>query len=180
MMRCLTFALALLAIGSLEASAQGDPPKRRFDLTSGIVFTCSPATGIAWTGKACDELTSEFRKRAELAGLKFTNVLITADFKTKRFPVAGGFDQDKAIRVFWFMHAPSGPDGTMSAKLMSNVVFEPTPAEIPNVVPGQRIPINFYTQSVTLDAGARHSDAQPYLKQITDAFFKSGEMAVQK
>ena len=78
------------------------------------------------------------------------------------------------------MHAPSGPAGEVSAKLMSNVVFEPTPAEIPNVVPGQRIPINFYTQSVALDAGARHSDAQPYLKQITDAFFQSGEMAVQK
>lgn len=179
-MRCVAWALAVVAVGCGEASAQDSPPKRRFDATGGIVFTCSPATGIAWTGKACSELSSDFKKRAQAAGLNFTEVMITADFKTKRFPVSDAFNQDRAVRVFWFMHAASGPSGPMSAKLMSNVVFEPTSADIPNVVPGQRIPINFYTQSVSLDPGATHADARPYLKQITDAFFQSGEMALPK
>jgi hypothetical protein len=54
-------------------------------------------------------------------------------------------------------------------------VWEPTAKDIPNVAPGQRIPMNFYAQSVTFDPGTTLSQAEPYLRDITKTFFEVGD-----
>ena len=169
----LTIAIAFSGLGG-PAEAQNAPPKRPFDLVTGIVFTCASATGFAWTGAACGKLAADFKKRAEALKLPFVEVLITADFSRKKRDTVNGFNEDKAVRVFWNFTA-SGPKGGVRAALAANRIWEPTPQEVRNVAPGQRIAMNFYTQSVLLDPGATGAQAEPYLKQITDNFFKVGE-----
>lgn len=169
----LTIVIALSGLGG-PAEAQTAPPKRPFDLVTGIVFTCAGATGFAWTGEACGKLAADFKKRAEALKLPFVEVLITADFSRKKRDTVHGFNEDKAVRVFWNFTA-SGPKGRVRAALSANRIWEPTPQEVPNVAPGQRIPMNFYTQSALFDPGATGAQAEPYLKQITDNFFKVGE-----
>lgn len=170
----LTAMIALLIQGVVAQAQNAPPPKRPFDLVTGIVFTCASATGVVWTGPACGKLASEFKKRAEALNLPFVEVLITADFRVKKRETVNGFDQDRAVRVFWNFTA-SGTKGGVRAALSANRVWEPTPQEIPNVKPGQRIPLNFYIQSVLFDPGATAAQAEPYLKTITDNFFKVGE-----
>jgi len=165
-----------IALGGLSgpAEAQTAPPKRPFDLVTGIVFTCASATGFAWTGEACGKLAADFKKRAEALKLPFVEVLITADFSRKKRDTVHGFDEDKAVRVFWNFTA-SEPKGSVRAALSANRIWEPTPQEVRNIAPGQRIPMNFYMQSALFDLGATGAQAEPYLKQITDNFFKVGE-----
>lgn len=175
MIKQITLAIAIALCGlSGPAQAQNAPPKRPFDLVTGIVFTCASATGFAWTGEACGKLAADFKKRAEALKLPFVEVLITADFSRKKRDTVNGFDEDKAVRVFWNFTA-SEPKGSVRAALSANRIWEPTPQEVRNVAPGQRIAMNFYTQSVLLDPGATGAQAEPYLKQITDSFFKVGE-----
>jgi len=169
----LAIAIALCGVGG-PAQAQNAPPKRPFDLVTGIVFTCAPATGFAWTGEACGKLAAEFKKRAEALKLPFVEVIITADFSRKKRDIVNGFDEDKAVRVFWNFTTIE-PKGTVRAGLSANRIWEPTPQEIPNVAPGQRIPLNFYAQSALFNPGAPGPQAEPYLKQITDNFFMVGE-----
>jgi hypothetical protein len=170
-------AVALVAAMSGVGLAQASATQRArpFDLVSGIVFTCAGATGFPWTGEDCDGLASEFRKRAEALKLPFARVPIAADFRTARRAAADGFDQDKAVRVFCNFTESSGRKGSVKADLSASRVWEPTAKDIPNVAPGQRIPMNFYAQSVTFDPGATLSQAEPYLRAITDAFFQVGE-----
>jgi hypothetical protein len=174
----LTTALAaVLALMACKASAQTSPApgQRPFDLVSGIVFACGSATGFAWTGEACNSLSAEFKKRAEANKLPFTEVLITADFKTKKRDTVNGFNEDKAVRVFWNFVESKEVKGRISAGLSANRIWEPMPKDIPNVAPGQRIPVNFYLQSVLFDPGAMPAQAEPYLTQMTNNFFKYGE-----
>lgn len=166
-------AMLILTVCDAHAQRAPGPGQRPFDLVTGIVFSCSGATGYAWTGAACDNLAAEFRKRGEANKLPFAEVLITADFKTKKRDVAGGFDQDKAVRVFWNFVADTG--GRISAGLSANRIWEPTAKEIANIVPGQRIPVLFYTQSALFDPGVNLSKAEPVLKELTDNFFEVGE-----
>lgn len=177
MTKRMTLGLAVaIALGGLSGSAeaQNAQPKRPFDLVTGIVFTCASATGFAWTGEACGKIAADFKKRAEALKLPFVEVPITADFSRKKRDTVHGFNEDKAVRVFWNFTA-SGPKGGVRAALSANRIWEPTLQEVRNVAPGQRIPMNFYTQSVLLDPGATGAQAEPYLKQITDNFFKVGE-----
>lgn len=165
----------LLAAPGAHAQTAPAPGQRLFDTVSGIVFTCSGATGFQWTGEACGKLSAEFSQRAKAAGLPFEEVLITADFKQKKMPVVASFDQDKAVRVFWNFTESKQAKGNITAALSSNRVWEPTAKEVPNAVPGQRISLNFYTQSATFNPGVTYKDAEKYLKTITDSFFKVGE-----
>jgi len=177
MMKRMALGLAVaIALSGLSgpAEAQNAPPKRPFDLVTGIVFTCASATGFAWTGEACGKLAADFKKRAEALKLPFVEVLITADFSRKKRAVVNGFDEDKAVRVFWNFTA-SEPKGSVRAALSANRIWEPTPQEVRNVAPGQRIAMNFYMQSALFDPGATGAQAESYLKQITDNFFKVGE-----
>lgn len=166
--------IALLSLSGAAQAQNAAPGKRPFDLVTGIVFTCAPATGFAWTGEACGKLAADFKKRAETLKLPFVEVVITADFSRKKRETVKGFDEDRAVRVFWNF-TPGGRPGSVRAALSANRIWEPTPQEIPNVAPGQRIPMNFYAQSALFDAGATGAQAEPYLKQITDNFFAVGE-----
>jgi hypothetical protein len=161
--------------GDAHAQTNPAPGQRPFDLVTGIVFTCSPATGFPWTGEACSRLSAEFRKRAATNKLPFIEVPITADFKTKKRDTVNGVDEDKAVRVFWNFTESTGVKGRINAGLSANRVWEPTPKDIPNVAPGQRFPVNFYLQSVLYDPGVTLSQAEPALKQLTDNFFTTGE-----
>lgn len=156
-----------------QAQMQPAPGQRMFDIVSGIVFTCASATGFAWTGEACDKLAAEFRKRAEAARLPFVEVPITADFVTKRMVKAGEFDQDKAVRVFWNFTAAD--KGLVRGALSSYRIWEPTDKEVPNAVPGQRIPQTFWAQSAVFERGTTYGKAAEYLAIITNSFFIIGE-----
>lgn len=164
----------LFLVGAATAGAQ-QPKPRPFDRVTGIVFACGAATGFTWTGQACDKLSAEFRRRAAAAKLRFAEVPITADFRREKRNVVDGFDQDKAVRVFWNFVESKGTKGQISAGLSSNFVHEPTAKDHPNAAPGQRIPMNFYAQSVLFDPGATHAKAESHLTMITDSFFKLGE-----
>ena len=164
-------------LGATGAHAQMEPApgQRMFDIVSGIVFSCSSATGFAWTVEACGKLSAEFRKRAETAKLPFVEVPITADFPTKKMEKSGGFDQDRAVRAFWSFSDQADAKGVIRATLSATRIWEPTAKEIPNAVPGQRLPLNFWVQSAQFPRGARYKDAAEYLEIITDSFFKIGE-----
>jgi len=153
---------------------------RRFDLVSGILFTCAPMTGAAWTAEACQWITADFRNKAEAAKVRFEEVRITADFKSAKLPTIDGFIRDKAARVFWYFEGDDGPTGVIRASLSAGVIYEPTKKDNPNIVPGQRIPINFYAQSALYDPGATFRSAKEYLDLITASFFQSGEAKVPK
>ena len=168
-------AALALCLAPQIATAQTPAPQRPFDRVTGIVFTCGAATGFAWTGDACNQLSAEFRKRAAAAKLPFAEVPITADFRTRKRDTVDGFNQDKAVRVFWNFTESTGTKGQISAGLSSNIVYEPTKQDNPNIVPGQRIPMNFYAQSVLFDPGVSLSQADEYLNQITGTFFTLGE-----
>ena len=176
-MRKIAVAVVAMIMGATGAHAQMQPApgQRMFDIVSGIVFTCASATGFAWTGEACDKLSAEFRKRAEAARLPFVEVPITADFETKNMPTSGGFDQDKAVRVFWNFTDQKDAKGVIRAALSASRIWVPTAKEIPNAAPGQRIPLNFYAQSAQFDRGVKYKGAAEYLAIITDAFFMLGE-----
>jgi hypothetical protein len=177
MTKLATTIAAVFVLAACEANAQTSPApgQRPFDLVSGIVFTCGSATGFAWTGEACNRLSAEFKKRAEANKLPFVEVLITADFKTRKRDTVNGFDEDKAVRVFWNFVESKEVKGRINATLAANRIWEPTAKDIANVAPGQRIPLNFYVQSVLYDPGVTLSQAEPYMAQITDSFFKVGE-----
>ncbi len=164
----------LCLFGAATAGAQ-QPKPRPFDRVTGIVFACGSATGFAWTGEACDKLSAEFRKRAAAAKLRFAEAPITADFRREKRNVVDGFDQDRAVRVFWNFVESKGTKGQISAGLSSNFIYEPTVKDNPNVAPGQRIAMNFYAQSVLFDPGATYAKAESYLSSITDTFFQLGE-----
>ena len=178
-MRKFEVAAIAMAIAAMSAPAHPQmnaaPGQRQFDLVSGILFTCASATGFAWTGEACDKLSGEFKKRAEAAKLAFVEVPITADFRTKKLETVDGFDRDKAVRVFWNFTEDADAKGVIKASLSANRIWEPTPKEIPNAAPGQRIPLNFYAQSAMSKPGIKLKDMQPYLDIITESFFKVGE-----
>jgi hypothetical protein len=177
MTKLATAIAAVLVLTVCRAIAQTSPApgQRPFDLVSGIVFTCGSATGFAWTGEACNKLSAEFKKRAEVNKLPFAEVLITADFKTKKRDTVNGFNEDKAVRVFWNFVESKEVKGRINAGLSANRIWEPTAKDIPNVAPGQRIPVNFYLQSLQYDPGVTLAQAEPYLTQMTDSFFKFGE-----
>lgn len=165
---------AALALMTTVTSAQTAPKPSPFDAVTGIVFTCSQANGHLWTVEACNRLGADFRKRAEALKLRFSEVLITADFSRGKRNTVNGFDEDKAVRVFWnFKEIDT--QKSIQAGLSSNRVWEPTTKDIPNVAPGQRIPVNFYAQSVIFVPGTTLSVAEPLLKQISDNFFDIGE-----
>jgi hypothetical protein len=168
-------AVLTLTASGVNAQMNPAPGQRPFDLVTGIVFTCSPATGFPWTGEACGRLLADFKKRAETSKLPFIEVPITADFKTKKRDTVNGFDEDKAVRVFWNFTESAGAKGRISANLSASHVWEPTPKDIPNVAPGQRFPVNFYLQAVLYDPGVTLSQAEPALKQLTENFFTTGE-----
>ena len=171
------FAFLFMMLGTTGAQAQMEPApgQRMFDLVSGIVFNCSTATGYAWTVEACEKLTAEFKKRAETNKLPFVEVPITADFATKKRESSGGFGQDKAVRVFWNFTDQDDAKGMIKGALSATRIWEPTAKEIPNVAPGQRIPVPFWAQSASFKRGARYKDAAEYLDIITQSFFKIGE-----
>lgn len=146
-----------------------------FDLVTGMVFNCSSATGHAWTVEACEKLGAEFKKRAEANKLPFAEVPITPDFSTQKREKSGGFDQDKAVRVSWSFTEQEGAKGTIQAALSASRIWEPTAKEIPNVAPGQRIPVPFWVQSVSFPEGAQYKDAAAALDLITKSFFTIGE-----
>jgi hypothetical protein len=166
---------ALLACLGLAPAAAQQPKPRPFDRVTGIVFACGSATGFAWTGEACDRLSAEFKKRAALSKLPFVEVPITADFRSKKRDVVDGFDQDKAVRVFWNFVESKSSKGQISASLSSNFIYEPTAKDHPNIAPGQRIPMNFYAQSALFDPGVTYAKAESYLTMLTDNFFQVGE-----
>lgn len=158
------------------STARGQQTKPRpFDRVTGIVFTCGSATGFAWTGQACGALSAEFKKRAAASKLPFVEVPITADFSRKKRDTVDGFDQDKAVRVFWNFVESKGAKGQISAGLSSNIIYEPTTKDHPNIAPGQRISMNFYAQSVLFDPGATYAKTESFLNMITANFFQLGE-----
>lgn len=173
----IVFALLFVVLGATGARAQMEPApgQRPFELVSGIVFHCAIAPGFAWTQEACEKLTAEFRKRAEALKLPFAEAPISADFSTKKMPTSGGFDQDKAVRVFWYFADQSDALGMIKSTLSSTRIWEPTAKEIPNVAPGQRISVPFWIQSASFKRGARYRDAAEYLQLITDSFFLIGD-----
>ena len=67
----------------------------------------------------------------------YAEVLITADFSTKKRETVNGFDHDKAVRVFFNF---TESNGRISASLSSTRIWEPTTKEIPGAAPGQRHP----------------------------------------
>lgn len=169
-------ALALLGWLSLAAGTMASaqqPKPRLFDRVTGMVFTCASATGFAWTGQACDSLSATFKKRAAESKLRFVEEPVSADFRRKKRATVDGFDQDKAVRVFWNFVASK--DGKISADLASNIIYEPTKKDNPNIVPGQRIPQIFYAQSVLFDPGSTYATAEKYLTLLSDTFFEVGE-----
>ena len=179
------FVAAAIALSSVawsegaRAQAAQQPPAalkkpRPFDAVTGIVFTCAMATGHAWTGEACNRLSAEFKKRAEALKLPFVEVVITATFSREKRATVNGFDQDKAVRVFWNFKE-TGAEKRIQGGISANRIWEPTAKEIPNVAPGQRIPLNFYAQSAIFTPGTGLSTAEPVLKQFTDTFFELGE-----
>jgi hypothetical protein len=176
-MKGISVALLFMVLGATGARAQMQPApgQRPFDMVSGIVFYCGMAPGYAWTLEACQKLTAEFRKRAEALKIPFAEVPISADFDTRKMPPSNGFDQDKAVRVFWFFSDQSDAPGMIRGALSSTRVWEPTAKEIPNVAPGQRISVPFWIQSASFKRGARYRDAAEGLQLITDSFFLIGD-----
>jgi len=170
-------ALLFIVLGATGARAQMEPApgQRPFELVSGIVFYCAIAPGFAWTQEACEKLTVEFRKRAEALKIPFAEAPISADFSTRKMPTSAGFDQDKSVRVFWHFADQSNAPGMVRGTLSSTRIWEPTAKEIPNVAPGQRIPVPFWEQSASFKRGARYRDAAEYLQLITDSFFLIGD-----
>jgi hypothetical protein len=168
-------AVLTVAAGGAKAQTNPAPGQRPFDLVTGIVFSCGSATGFAWTGEACNRLSAEFRKRAEANKMPFVEVPITADFSRRKRDTVNGFNEDKAVRVFWNFVESTSTKGRINTGLSANRIWEPTPKDIPNVAPGQRIPLNFYLQSVQFDPGVTLSQPEPYLRQIADSFFEVGE-----
>ena len=160
------------------AAAQAQPSPRPFDRVSGILIACAPATGFAWTATMCDRLTAEMRKRAEPLKLKLAIVPLTADISRKKFDMIEGFDGDKAVRVRWTFEESKSTKGQISAGLSSNFIYEPTTKDHPNIAPGQRIPMNFYAQSVLFDPGVSLSQAEPFLMGVLDSFFKVGDRKI--
>lgn len=173
----IVFALLFIVLGATGARAQMEPApgQRPFEMVSGIVFYCAIAPGFAWTLEACERLTAEFKKRAEALRLPFAEVPISADFSTRKMPTSGGFDQDKAVRVFWYFADQSNAPGMIRGTLSSTRIWEPTAKEIPNVVPGQRIAVPFWEQSASFKRGTGYRAAAEYLQLITDSFFLIGE-----
>lgn len=169
------FLVMLFGTSGAEAQMQPAPGQRMFDLVSGIVFNCSTATGYAWTVEACEKITAEFRKRAEASKLPFVEVPITADFSIKKRETAGGFDQDKAVRVFWNFTEEANYKGMIKGGISATRIWEPTEKEIPNVAPGQRFSVPFWVQSASFKRGTRYKDAVEYLDIMTNSFFKIGE-----
>lgn len=174
--------VAFTLIGPSHAQPAPEQPQtvRRFDLVSGILFICSPVNDVPWTGDACRSLTADFKRRSATAKVRFEEVPIIADFRTAKYSTVAGFERDKAVRVFWFFKGKDGPRGSISASLSSNIIYEPTKKDHPNIVPGQRLPLNFYTQSALYDPGVTFGAAKEYLDLITGAFFESGEEKVAK
>ena len=173
----ISVALLFLVLGATGARAQMEPApgQRPFEMVSGIVFYCAIAPGFAWTREACEKLTVEFSKRAEALKLPFAEVPITADFSTRKMPTVGGFDQDKAVRVFWYFADQKDFPGMVRGTLSSTRIWEPTAKEIPNVAPGQRISVPFWIQAASFNRGVGYRDAAKYLQLITDSFFLVGD-----
>ncbi len=173
----IVFALLFVVLGTTGARAQMEPApgQRPFEMVSGIVFYCAIAPGFDWTREACEKLTAEFRKRAEALKLPFAEVPISADFSTRKMPTVGGFDQDKAVRVFWYFADQKEAPGMIQGTLSSTRIWEPTAKEIPNVAPGQRISLPFWVQSASFNRGTRYKEAAEYLQLITDSFFLIGD-----
>ena len=172
--------VAAILVGPSYAQPAEPQMVRRLDLVSGIIFTCAPMTGAAWTAEACRWITAQFRNKAEATKVRFEEVGITADFKSAKLPTIDGFARDKAVRAFWYFEGKDGPKGSISAILSAGVIYEPTKKDNPNIVPGQRIPINFYAQSALYDPGVTFGSAKEYLDLITQSFFESGEARVPK
>ena len=171
------FAIAAaltLMTGAASAQTSAAPKPRPFDAVTGIVFACSQANGFAWTAEACNRLGADFKKRAEALKLPFSHVIITADFSREKRATVNGFDEDRAVRVFWNFKEMDA-EKRIQAGLSSNRVWQPTPKDIPNAAPGQRIPLNFYAQSAIFVPGTTLSVAEPILKQLSDNFFEIGE-----
>ncbi len=172
----LTLAM-IAAQAHAQTGAQTNPgPKRQFDLVTGIYFSCRPAAGFAWTVEACGPITADFKKRAAALKLPFADAPVTGDISTKKLETVQDFNLDKAVRAVWSFDEDKAVKGRISAGITAHRVWEPTPKEIPNAVPGQRIPVLFVTQSVLFDPGVKLKDAQPYLTMVTDTFFEAGEM----
>lgn len=163
--------LALAGMASAQQLPQ-QPKPRPFEKVTGVVFTCAGTTGFAWSKEACFKMSDAFRKRAAASKLPFAEVIIAADFSGRKRDIVDGFDQDKSVRVFWnFIEK----NGQVTAALTSNVIYEPTTKDHPNVVPGQRIPINFYVQQAIFPPGESFGNAESVLNQINDNFFQLGE-----
>lgn len=176
-MHRIVVALLFVVLGATGARAQMEPApgQRPFDMVSGIVFYCAIAPGFDWTREACEKLTAEFRKRAEALKLPFAEVPISADFGTRKMPTAGGFDQDKAVRVFWYFADQKEAPGMVRGTLSSTRIWEPTAKEIPNVAPGQRLSLPFWVQSASFKRGVGYRQAAEGLQLITDSFFLIGD-----
>lgn len=171
----ISFLCFIVSAGFIQGAAAQTPPKPRpFDLVSGILVACAPAPGFAWTEEACGHLVLEVRKRAAIAKVAVALVESTPDIARKKFGTVESFDGDKAIRMNWQCVESKDVKGRIAISLSSNWIWQPTAKEIPNIVPGQRIPRSFYAQQVLFDPGAKMRDAPPFLKQILDSFFALG------
>lgn len=164
-----------VAIGAAGAAAAQTPQQRPFDTASGILVSCLPATGFAWTGEACQRLIAEVQRRAAAAKVRAAFIDFTPDLMRKQLGEIGGFDGDKAIRMRMSFTESTSTKGRINLALGSNTIWEPTAKDIPNVAPGQRLVRNFFITDVQFEPGVTLRQADPYLKQLLDMFFGYGD-----
>ena len=147
-------ACAIFCLLAVSATAQTAAPKKRpFDQVPGVVAACLSSPTAAWTVEACADLLQEARKRAVANSVKL------------------------AVQAIRLVLSFEGPDANkrVSFKLASNYIFTPTTKDIPNVVPGQRIPQNFFVQGAIFDPGVDAKAAKPTLDSVLETFFEVGD-----
>ena len=165
----------MLLILSSSANALTPAPKKRpFDQVPGVVAACLSSPAAAWTVEACADLLQEARKHAVSSSVKLAVQEFTPDLQRGKLPVIDGFDGDKAIRLVLSFEGPDA-NKRVSFKLASNFIFMPTAKDIPNVVPGQRIPQNFFVQGATFEPGVNAKTAKPTLDTVLETFFEVGD-----
>ena len=165
-------AVGLVQSGGAQPSAS-PPSKRPFDAFPGIIVSCAPTPAISWTVDACADVLADVQRRARV--LNMPTFVWSAEAAASYGGNVPPFDGDKALRLGLGFALAGDKQNQIRMTLASSYLWQPTEKEVPNAVPGQRIPMNFRVQSAITNQGGTRADIMRASKALLDNFFLYGE-----
>ncbi len=158
--------------GDMQPSAS-QPSKRPFDAFPGIIVSCAPTPAITWTVEACAEVLADVQRRARALGMP--TYIWSAEAAATHGGNAPPFDADRALKLGLGFALAGDKQNRIRMTLNSSYLWQPTEKEVPNAVPGQRIPMNFRVQSAITNERGTRRDIMQAAKALLDNFFQYGE-----